>query len=117
MAFDSRPNCSLWSSIVARVQARDLPSPLWSGKGVLKSLRELARARGGGGASRSGARAFRHEGASAVTQDRCSFAQLLKAGQWPTPAYRLRLDPSEEEAHAIASILVKAAGGKAPGAV
>ena len=63
--------------------------PAWSGKRVLNSAREFARAGGGGSANRLAAHAFRRGAARAITQPVRFFAQPLKAGPWHFSAFRV----------------------------
>ena len=71
------------------------------------SLRSMARQFGWEKAGKLGTRSIRRGAARAILAAGGTFAQLLRAVQWHSSAYRLYLDMGGEEAKAMASVLTE----------
>ena len=106
------PVCSLWPAIRASVATGGELFPAWSGKRVLSELRAFAGSRQWDRAGRLGTHAFRRGAARAILKAGGSFAQLLRAGQWHSSAYKLYLDLGREESQAVAEVLIEASDGE-----
>ena len=81
--------------------------PNITGSTFVSSLRCMARQLGREKSERLGAHSIRRGAARAILDAGGTFAQLLKAGQWHSSAYRLYLDLGGEEAKAMASVLIE----------
>ena len=66
----------------------------------------MARQFGWEKAKKLGTRSIRRGAARAILAAGGTFAQLLKAGQWHSSAYRLNLDMEGEEAKSMPSVLI-----------
>ena len=75
-------------------------------------LRNLARLFGHEGAEKLGARCARGGSARAISEPGGTRAQMSRAGQWHSSAYRLDLDLGAGEAAAMSRILIEAPGDK-----
>ena len=71
-------------------------------------LGNLAARFGHEGAKRLGAHSAGKGAARAISEPGGTFAQLVSAGQWHSPTYRLFLHPGAEEAGAMSRILIEA---------
>ena len=71
------------------------------------SLRSMARQFGLEKAEKLGTHSIRRGAARAILAAGGTSAQLLRAGQWHSSAYRLYLDMGGEEAKAMASVLIE----------
>ena len=78
-----------------------------TGSTFTHSLRSMARQFGWEKAEKLGTRSIRRGAARAILAAGGTFAQLLRAGQWHSSAYRLYLDMGGEEAKAMASVLIE----------
>ena len=79
-------------------------------------LRSMARQFGWVKAEKLGAHSIRRGAARAILEAGGALAQLLKAGQWNSSAYRLCPDMGGEEAKAMASVLIEDSEGGGEGA-
>ena len=75
---------------------------------VLTELRAAGRAGGWPQAEKLGTRSIRRGAARAILEAGGSFAQLLRAGQWHSSAYKVYLDMGREEPTAASSLLADA---------
>ena len=101
------PVCSFWESMRRRVMTGEKLFPNITGSTFVSSLRCMARQLGWEKSERLGAHSIRRGAARAILDAGGTFAQLLKAGQWHSSAYRLYLDLGGEEAKAMASVLIE----------
>ena len=91
-----------------RVRTGDKLSPGVSGPGFADRSRSLDRRLGWDRAERLGPHSIRRGAARAILEAGGSFAQLLKAGQWHSSAFRLYLDIGVEETKAMAAATIEA---------
>ena len=89
--------------------------PTWTGPDFADKLRSSERNFWRGTADRLGTHSVRRGAASTVLAAGGSFAQLLDAGRWRSPAYRLFIDMGAGETKAIASVLMEASDGEGAG--
>ena len=75
---------------------------------VLTELRSVGRAGGWPQAEKLGTHSIRRGAARAILEAGGSFAQLLRAGQWHSSAYKVYLDMGREETSAVTSLLADA---------
>ena len=101
------PASQLWPAIRQRTPVGELLFPGWNGKRVLSDLRGFAAEREWPRGARLGTHSFRIGAAKAALEAGGSFSQLLRSGQWRSPAYRRYLDLGREEARAMVSVLAE----------
>ena len=109
------PTCVLWGAICRRVRAGQMLFPGLTGPLFTDKLRRMARSLGYEKAERLGSHSIRRGAARAILEAGGSFAQLLKAGQWHSSAFRLYLDLGVEEKKAMAEVLIEHSDEEAPG--
>ena len=108
------PTCVLWDAICGRVRAGDMLFPGLSGPRFTDKLRNMARHLGWERSEKLGSHSIRRGAARAILEAGGSFAQLLKAGQWHSSAYRLYLDLGMEENRAMAEVMIEQSDDEAP---
>ena len=108
------PTCVLWDAICGRVRAGDMLFPGLSGPRFTDKLRNMARHLGWERSEKLGSHSIRRGAARAILEAGGSFAQLLKAGQWHSSAYRLYLDLGMEENKAMAQVMIEQSDDEAP---
>ena len=86
-----------------------------TGPGFAGNLRSSARNFGWGNAYRPGTDSIRKGAVRTILEAGGSFAQLLKAGQWRSSAYRHYVDIGAGETNAMAPILIGDSGDVGPG--
>ena len=86
-----------------------------TGPSFADKLRSAASQFGRGRADRLGTRSIRRGDSKAILGAGGSFARLLRAGQWRSPAYRLYLDLGVEETKTMAPIPIEASDDEGPG--
>ena len=101
------PVCSFWENMRRRVMCGEKLFPGITGSTFTHSLRSMARQFGWEKAEKLGTHSIRRGAARAILAAGGTFAQLLRAGQWHSSAYRLYLDMGGEEAKAMASVLIE----------
>ena len=103
----------LWGRICQRVRTGERLFPSWTGQMFTNRRRNPATRFGRGGARRLGPCSVSKGAARAILESGGIFAQMLRACQWHSSAYRLYLDLGAEEAAAISRFSIEASGDEA----